>query len=454
MRILLNSAAFLLATTGFVEAVTPGKCLDWKYGNGPTQVAGYTGSGNKVSWFVELTLSAVQRATANPKVPFSSTGDVAAAGKIAYTTEGLLDSQALHRNDQLTDGTDSATALRNEVPADCQDCILTYAKEVYNMTINGTLPDACQTYANILQGGVPTKACLYGLSQAIANFDSCTGSTSKDLALGSSVILASGGARCNASQIADLEGRFGIYQNIMNYVLFGTFLDSGFQTAYRLLPCKDVFDTTIIGGFTSTIRTSLRLANICGVSASTAQIFDAACTGAAFSTTTVGGQFEEWANALGGGVTIKTDGSRCSSSEIAILENFSVYDAMIQCSLSYAANSPDWSTCLGNKWLALKDVLAPTGANKLRCYQCFQNAANAIYSARAAPLWGDKCKAPASSFSSACIQKADVNGVIGDLYACSGLEMETETTDGSSADIPAIPEHSYATSTLFHQTDR
>jgi len=442
MRILVNSAAFLLATTGFVEAVTPGECLNWSYGSGPTLVSTYTGStAAKVPWFVELTLSAVERAKVATPIAFTTIGDVATAGSVAYGTGGLLNGRI--RNDQLTDGVAASTSFRSELRPACQTCILTYAQDVYNMYINGTLPDACQDYTKILNAGVPTNACLYGLSQAIANFDSCTKSTSTDLALGTAVNLASGGVRCNASQIADLEGRFGIYQNIMNYVLFGTFVDGDFQTAYRLLPCKDVFDLTIIGGISSTLRNTLRDASKCGVTAGTSQIFNSACTGATFTgTTSIAAKFAEWASALGGGVTIATDGSRCSSSEIAILEDFSVYDAMVQCSLNNVANTAGWADCLGNRWLALKDVLNPAAINinKVRCFDCFQQAANAIYAANTVGLWGGaKCKAPATSFSSACIQKANVNGFIDNLYACSGLKMATTTTGGLPSDISAIP---------------
>jgi hypothetical protein len=48
----------------------------------------------------------------------------------------------------------AAATFRIEVPTDCQGCILAYRKEVNNMYINGTLPEACNTSTGIVTGGV------------------------------------------------------------------------------------------------------------------------------------------------------------------------------------------------------------------------------------------------------------------------------------------------------------
>jgi hypothetical protein len=437
----MKRASIALAAIGSVSAT--GSCLT----GGVTTYGGSTAGMN--GWFVELTLGAVQRVSDSSEIVAAA--DVATAIHSTYRAAGaspvgLLNARVANRNDQLTN---NAAAFAGTVTNPCQACLLAYQRDVYAMTLNYTLPVRCQTYTAGYSDATKLDLCIFALSKAIANFDSCTASTTQDLALGDAVTLT-GGVRCSADQIAGLEGKYGIYRNIMNKALFSSYVDADFETAYKALPCFGVFDTAL-SAFSGTPKTNLIGSGKCGTSKNTENIFD---VGSSVCTTqnempgpiTVATFFNNLANKLGGGVpivkSIANNANRCSASDMSILGNFDLFDVLVKCTTPGAAPALIGTTnaevvaCFGKYWSALGVSAVSTATPTLACSGCLQGVAAAMYDNRSSL---NRCVAPLTSFSPSCVPQIVSNRFLSDFYSCSGLLLNTNNTVGSSAQIAAVP---------------
>lgn len=382
-----------------------------------------------VSWFTELTLTAVDIMVQGTDLPTTKT-ELETALTDAYDTGHILVSQSSHKNPDLNGGA-------TDLPA-CLTCLLAYVTEVTEMYTDKSLPVECQSYGTFV--GVTTKGvCLYALSGAVANFATCTGATEKDLA-SADTNLSDG--RCTAQQIVLLDAEHNLYASLLNKVLYEV-EDADFDAAYQALPCRDVFDNWL-SSITTTNIAALKLN--CGSAVSDPDFFTSTCTNTVINLPGSGNilsqYFTDLVAQLGGGFGIpigEAAGERCTTDERTILSQIASYEILVKCSFEFdpTASANDWKGCVNTYWPLLGEALI--GGNAMTCAACFSDGGGlgeTLYDRETAnALESCTTGSTVNTFDDDCLAEVASAGTFDKFYQCSGINLSARSTVCSATEI-------------------
>jgi len=378
---------------------------------------------------------------------FTSALDVAAQINTLYTTNtaATLQSTYLPTSNKFQDVSGGSAIVSTSVPTACSDAVLALAQTLFDLNASKTIPTECTAQDKVRDAAAFKLECLFAVGDALAVFDNAT----TELYSADTDILGRTGlataTMCDVSDIVSLDGKFGIYRNLVNYAIFGSYLDGGFESAYLDLPCKDAFQQ-FLTNLPSGARASVAVDAKCGTSSGSPKIFENPCRTASWSGTSISVEISSLITKLGlAGSDYTFDrvaSTRCSANEASVLKSLNIYNAMVQCSRTknplVGADVAAFTECVGNGanyWSTNAETLFGTSA--FSCAECFLRAGSDIRNLVIAAN-SDSALCAASSFSTDCVNNLGGRNILDTTYTCSGVEFDVVSSICSAVQFATL----------------